>query len=202
MAKDYSRTQRIGDQMQRELAVLIQREIKDPRLGLVTITAVDVSRDLSHAKVFITVMGKDDDAEQIKLNLEILGEAAGYLRMLLGKSMKVRTIPQLHFHYDASIRRGAELSPEQWEDPQARALMVRLDGRAPDTGLRTPASNTTLVILFNASSGPVSFTLPDDANVRWRVLADTAAPDSEAVFEGGHTLERCDRSLLLLGVAY
>ena len=110
MAKDYSRTQRIGDQMQRELAVLIQREIKDPRLGLVTITAVDVSRDLSHAKVFITVMGKDDDAEQIKLNLEILGEAAGYLRMLLGKSMKVRTIPQLHFHYDASIRRGAELS--------------------------------------------------------------------------------------------
>lgn len=109
MAKDYSRTQRIGDQMQRELAMLIQREIKDPRLGLVTITAVDVSRDLSHAKVFITVMGKDDP-EQIKLNLEILGEAAGYLRMLLGKSMKVRTIPQLHFQYDASIRRGAELS--------------------------------------------------------------------------------------------
>jgi ribosome-binding factor A len=110
MAKDYSRTQRIGDQMQRELALMIQREIKDPRLGLVTITAVDVSRDLSHAKVFITVMGKDDDAEQIKLNLEILGEAAGYLRMLLGKSMKVRTIPQLHFQYDASIRRGAEPS--------------------------------------------------------------------------------------------
>ena len=110
MAKDYSRTQRIGDQMQRELAVLIQREIKDPRLGLVTITAVDVSRDLSHSKVFITVMGKDDDAEQIKLNLEILSEAAGYLRMLLGKSMKVRTVPQLLFHYDASIRRGAELS--------------------------------------------------------------------------------------------
>ena len=110
MAKDYSRTQRIGDQMQRELAVLIQREIKDPRLGLVTITAVDVSRDLSHAKVFITVMGKDDDAEQIKLNLEILGEAAGYLRMLLGKSMKLRSVPQLHFHYDESITRGTHLS--------------------------------------------------------------------------------------------
>lgn len=109
MAKDYSRTQRIGDQMQRELALMIQREIKDPRLGLVTITAVDVSRDLSHAKVFVTVMGQDSP-EQIKLNLEILAEAAGYLRMLLGKSMKVRTIPQLHFQYDASIRRGAELS--------------------------------------------------------------------------------------------
>ncbi len=109
MAKDYSRTQRIGDQMQRELALLIQREIKDPRLGMVTITAVDVSRDLSHAKVYITVMGKDSP-EQIQQNLEILQEAAGFLRMQLGKAIKVRTIPQLHFHYDASIRRGAELS--------------------------------------------------------------------------------------------
>ena len=109
MAKEFSRTQRIGDQMQRELALLVQREIKDPRLGLVTITAVDVSRDLSHAKVFITVMGKDSP-EQIAQNLEILSEASGFLRMQLGKAMKVRSVPQLHFHYDASIRRGAELS--------------------------------------------------------------------------------------------
>ncbi|MDI4113734.1 30S ribosome-binding factor RbfA [Pseudomonas aeruginosa] len=109
MAKDYSRTQRIGDQMQRELAQLIQREIKDPRLGLVTITGVEVSRDVAHAKVFITVMGQDD-AGKIALNLEILNDAAGYLRMLLGKSMKLRSVPQLHFHYDESIRRGAELS--------------------------------------------------------------------------------------------
>ncbi|KAF1056925.1 MAG: 30S ribosome-binding factor [Pseudomonas delhiensis] len=110
MAKDYSRTQRIGDQMQRELAMLIQREIKDPRLGLVTITGVDVARDLSHAKVFVTVMGQDDNAEVVKQNTSILNEAAGFLRMLLGKSMKLRTVPQLHFSYDASIRRGAELS--------------------------------------------------------------------------------------------
>ncbi|AJE14335.1 MULTISPECIES: 30S ribosome-binding factor RbfA [Stutzerimonas] len=110
MAKDYSRTQRIGDQMQRELALLIQREIKDPRLGLVTITGVDVTRDLSHAKVYITVMGKDDDEQAISTNLHILGEASGFLRMQLGKAMKVRTIPQLHFLYDASIRRGVELS--------------------------------------------------------------------------------------------
>ena len=61
MAKEFSRTQRIGDQMQRELALLIQGEIKDPRLGLITITAVVVSRDLSHAKIFITIMGQDDD---------------------------------------------------------------------------------------------------------------------------------------------
>lgn len=110
MPKEYSRTQRIGDQMQRELALLIQREVKDPRLGMVTITGVEVARDLGHAKIFITVMGQDDNAEVIRLNTEILNDAAGYLRMLLGKSMKLRSVPQLHFHYDASIRRGAELS--------------------------------------------------------------------------------------------
>jgi ribosome-binding factor A len=111
MAKEYSRTQRIGDQMQRELALLIQREIKDPRLGMVTITAVDVSRDLSHAKIYITVMTVgDDEAKSVKQSLNILQEASGFLRMLLGKGMKVRTVPQLHFHYDASVRRGAELS--------------------------------------------------------------------------------------------
>jgi ribosome-binding factor A len=110
MAKEYSRTQRIGDQMQRELALLIQREIKDPRLGLVTITGVDVARDLSHAKVYVTVMGQDDNAEVVKQNTSILNDAAGFLRMQLGKAMKLRTVPQLHFSYDASIRRGAELS--------------------------------------------------------------------------------------------
>ena len=109
MAKDYSRTQRIGDQMQRELAQLIQREVKDPRLGLVTITAVDVSRDIGHAKVFITVMGQDD-AEAIKESLKVLNDAAGFLRMQLGKAMKLRSVPQLHFHYDESVQRGAHLS--------------------------------------------------------------------------------------------
>lgn len=109
MAKEYSRTQRVGDQMQRELAQLIQREVRDPRLGMVTVTAVDVSRDLAHAKVFFTLLGKDS-AEDIALNLEILKDSSGYLRMLLGKSMKLRSIPQLHFHYDESVRRGVHLS--------------------------------------------------------------------------------------------
>ncbi|SFM78534.1 30S ribosome-binding factor RbfA [Halopseudomonas yangmingensis] len=109
MAKEYSRTQRVGDQMQRELAQLIQREVRDPRLGMVTLTAVDVSRDLAHAKVFFTLLGKDS-AEDIELNLEILKDSAGFLRMLLGKSMKMRSIPQLHFHYDESVRRGVHLS--------------------------------------------------------------------------------------------
>src|SRR5690606_36796476 len=110
MAKDYSRTQRIGDQMQRELASLIERAIKDTRLALVTITGVEVSRDLSHAKVFITVMGKDDDEDAVKDNLRILNDAVGFLRMQLGNAMKLRTVPQLHFSYDDSVRRRVELA--------------------------------------------------------------------------------------------
>lgn len=109
MAKQYSRTQRIGDQIQRELATMIPREVKDPRLGFITVTGVDVSRDIGHAKVFITVMG-DNSPELIKDNLSVLKDAAGYLRMLLGKAMKLRSVPALHFHYDESISRGAHLS--------------------------------------------------------------------------------------------
>ena len=109
MAKEYSRTQRIGDQMQRELAQLIRREVKDPRVGLVTITAVEVSRDVGHAKVFITVMGQDS-AQDIAQSIKVLNSAAGFLRMQLAKEMKLRSVPQLHFHYDESVTRGAHLS--------------------------------------------------------------------------------------------
>ena len=76
MAKEYSRTQRIGDQMQRELAQLIRREVKDPRVGLVTITAVDVSRDVGHAKIFITVMG-EDSSEEIAQSIKVLNSEIG-----------------------------------------------------------------------------------------------------------------------------
>ncbi len=109
MSKQYSRAQRVGDQIQRELAVLIPREVKDPRLGFVTLTGVDVSRDLGHAKVYITLMNSED-AETIDANLDVLNEVAGYLRMLLGKAIKLRSIPQLHFYYDQSISRGAYMS--------------------------------------------------------------------------------------------
>lgn len=109
MVKEYSRTQRVADQMQRELAILIQREMRDPRVGMITLTAVEVSRDLAHAKVFITLMG-EADAEDIALNLAALKDAAGFLRVQLGRVMKLRSIPQLHFHYDESVRRGVHLS--------------------------------------------------------------------------------------------
>ena len=109
MAKEYSRTQRVADQMQRELAQLVHREVRDPRIGMVTLTAVEVSRDLAHAKVYLTLMGEATE-EDISQNLSALKDAAGFLRVQLGRSMKLRSVPQLHFHYDESVRRGVHLS--------------------------------------------------------------------------------------------
>jgi ribosome-binding factor A len=108
MPKDFSRTRRIGEQMQRELATLIQQEIQDPRLGMVTVSAVEVSRDLAHAKVFITVL--NDEQLDIKASLEVLNRAAGFLRHELGRSMTLRTVPALRFVYDESMARGNALS--------------------------------------------------------------------------------------------
>ena len=113
MAKEFSRAQRIGDQIQRELAQLIRMEVKDPRLGgLVTVTAVDVSRDSSHAKVFVTVMGGEveENPEALAQSMKVLNDASGFLRMQLGRVMKLRSVPNLRFYYDESVVRGAQLS--------------------------------------------------------------------------------------------
>jgi len=106
MPKDYSRSRRIGLQIQRDLADLIRGQIKDPRVGLVSVNAVKVSRDLSHAKVYITTL----DDQHRELTLDILQKAAGYLRHELGQLMSTRIIPQLHFFYDDSIEQGSRLT--------------------------------------------------------------------------------------------
>ena len=107
MPKDFNRSRRVAEQMQRELALLIQREIKDPRIGMVTVSSVDVSRDLSVAKVYITLLGENQD---IKLTLDVLQKASGFLRHELGRGSSMRSLPQIRFYYDESISRGAKLS--------------------------------------------------------------------------------------------
>jgi ribosome-binding factor A len=108
MPKDFPRTRRIADQIQRELAELIRLELKDPRItGLVTITGVEVSSDQAHAKVFFTLLGDDKKIEETAAGLK---SAAGFLRTQLARRMKLRTIPQLEFSYDASVERGVRLS--------------------------------------------------------------------------------------------
>ncbi len=106
MAKEFSRTRRLGEQIQRELAEIIQRELKDPRVGFVTVSAVDVSRDLKYAKVYITELGEESHREEL---LEALSHAAGFLRRELGRRLTVRAVPELRFQYDTSIEYGAKL---------------------------------------------------------------------------------------------
>ncbi len=106
---EYSRTDRVGDQIQKELALLIQREVRDPRLSATTITAVKTSKDMRYAKIFVTFMGVDDP-EAIKKDLAALNKAKGFFRSNLGKAMSLRFVPELNFSYDESITRGASLS--------------------------------------------------------------------------------------------
>ncbi len=106
MPKEFPRTRRVGEQIQRELADLIRNEIKDPRVGMVSVTAVIVSRDLSHAKVYVSVLG---NAEQTDASVRVLGNAAGFLRHKLGKIMHIRIIPELRFYLDRSLEEGARM---------------------------------------------------------------------------------------------
>jgi ribosome-binding factor A len=100
--KEFSRTARIADFLKRELGSLIQLELRDPRIGMVSVTDAEVSRDLSHAKIFVTVMGKDS-AEEAAESLAALNKAAGFLRSHVAKVNNARTTPQLRFFYDSSI---------------------------------------------------------------------------------------------------
>lgn len=105
MPRDYARTDRIAEQIQRELAQLLRLEVKDPRVRMVTITGVEVTRDYAHAKVFYTTLA--GDSKELQQGLE---RTSGFLRSKLAKAMKLRITPQLHFTYDASVERGSHLS--------------------------------------------------------------------------------------------
>jgi ribosome-binding factor A len=106
MPRKTDRPQKLGDQIQRELSDLLQRELRDPRVGMVTITSVDVSPDLSHAKVFFTILEK----EKLKETSEGLKRSAGFLRSQLARRFKMYTTPELRFVYDESVERGDRLS--------------------------------------------------------------------------------------------
>lgn len=109
MAKEYSRTQRVADFLKQELATLIQFEIRDPRVGMVSITDVEVSRDMSYAKVFATVLGKENE-EEAGESIDALNKAAGFLRSQIARSNNARTTPKLRFYFDSSVSRGQYLS--------------------------------------------------------------------------------------------
>lgn len=106
MPREYPRALRLGEQIHRDLAELIRRDVKDPRVANVTINEVEVSSDLSHAKVYYTLLAGMGDQAEAQQGLE---RASGFLRSRLGKVLRVRFTPQLHFIYDETAERSAEL---------------------------------------------------------------------------------------------
>ncbi|MDP4529824.1 30S ribosome-binding factor RbfA [Alkalimonas delamerensis] len=107
--KEFSRVDRLSQQLQKELAVILQREIKDPRLHtMITVSQVDVSRDLSYAKIYVTFLGLAED--KIKDNLKILNDAKGFIRSLIGKRIQTRIVPQVQFYYDSTLDEGIRLT--------------------------------------------------------------------------------------------
>lgn len=128
MARNYARTDRVGQQIQKEVAMILQREIKDPRLSMVTVSAVEVTRDLAYAKVFVTFLNQDED---VKVSLEILNEASGFVRGLLAKRLKARIMPELRFVYDQSMVEGVRMTSlvdQAVAEDQRRAGQSQVEG--------------------------------------------------------------------------
>jgi ribosome-binding factor A len=105
MPRDFKRSERVAGSLRRELAQLIQTELKDPEVGFVSLSDVEVTRDLAHAKVFVTVFEPDKAAGSLKA----LNKAAGWLRRRLGQEMRIRSVPELHFQHDASVETGLHM---------------------------------------------------------------------------------------------
>ena len=119
MARDFTRSERVAGQLRRDLARLIQQEVKDPEVGFVSLSDVEVTRDLSHAKVFITVFEPD----KAVTSLTALRRASAFLRRRLGQELRMRHVPELHFLHDDSVEQGSHI-----DQLIARALGADKDG--------------------------------------------------------------------------
>ncbi|MGL5757376.1 30S ribosome-binding factor RbfA [Plesiomonas sp.] len=108
MAKEFGRSKRVAQELQKEVAIILQREVKNPQIGMVTVSSVEVSRDLAYAKVFVTFLF--DDSEAIASGLKSLRDSTGYIRTLVGKAMRLRIVPELRFEYDQSLTEGMRMS--------------------------------------------------------------------------------------------
>jgi ribosome-binding factor A len=107
MARNTTRPRRVGNQIQRELAEVLREELKDPHVGMITLTGVDLSPDYRHAKVFFTRL---QSGEELAQTLAALKRASGFLRSQLAHRLKLRSIPELHFVYDPSVESGDRIT--------------------------------------------------------------------------------------------
>ena len=117
--RDFKRSERVAGQLRRDLAKLIQQELKDPEVGFVSLSDVEVTRDLSHAKVYITVF----EPEKAKQSLKALGRASTFLRLRLGQELRLRHVPELHFVHDDSVEKGSHI-----DELISKALSADKDG--------------------------------------------------------------------------
>ncbi|GAB4115941.1 MAG: 30S ribosome-binding factor RbfA [Gammaproteobacteria bacterium] len=104
-SRGFARHERVAAQLRRDLATLIQQEVKDPEVGFVSVSDVEVTRDLGHAKVYVTVF----DSDTAKVCVGALNRSAGFLRTRLGQQLRMRSVPELHFHHDTSVEQGAHM---------------------------------------------------------------------------------------------
>ncbi|MBP1155962.1 MULTISPECIES: 30S ribosome-binding factor RbfA [unclassified Paenibacillus] len=100
------RVGRVGEQIKKELSQIIQSELKDPRIGFITVTGVDVTNEFSHAKVYLSVLGSDEQKQE---TLKALTRSTGFIRSELGKRIRMRKIPELLFKFDESIDYGSKI---------------------------------------------------------------------------------------------
>lgn len=105
MPREFKRAERVAGQIRRELAQVIQKEVRDPAVGFISVSDVEVTRDLAHAKVFVTVFESEKAAE----TLEALQRKAPWLRHRLSQEMRLRSVPELHFHHDSSVETGQRM---------------------------------------------------------------------------------------------
>jgi ribosome-binding factor A len=108
MAREFSRSRRVAQQIQKELAQIVSREVKAQDFGMITVNEVDLSRDLSYAKVYFTIL--NDDAGNIKAAILRLNEHAPLLRSMMGSKMRLRIVPELKFYYDKSLSEGIRMT--------------------------------------------------------------------------------------------
>ena len=109
MSREFKRSDRVAQELKKEVAVILQREVKDPPIGMVTVSDVEVSRDLAYAKIFVTFLF-DNDQEAINQGMKGLEKASPYIRSLVGKVMRLRIVPELRFIYDESLVEGMRMS--------------------------------------------------------------------------------------------
>ena len=132
MAKSFSRTDRVSQEVKKAVALILQKEFNDPKLGMITVSDVEVSRDIAYAKIYVTFLF--DEQEKVDYGMEVLTEASGYIRSLLGKAVKLRVTPELTFVYDKTLTEGIALANAVTSATEADAQKRQQAGQDNEEG--------------------------------------------------------------------